>query len=285
MRKIEVVNPDRFATPAAFVAPHCRLEGPGRHFAASPPDASIWMSTLELDAGAALTWDPSHGEEALYVESGELVVDGRSCGAGGAIVIEARACPTVEARVTSRGVHMGARGGGIPVDDVSSNSSAGGTDRNASAVHVVGPRGTFEAIEPGRETRFFADATCPHCSLWLLYTARSFAYESPVHSHSQDELIHVLRGEIRLGSLVAGPGATVFIAADQPYHFCSGPAGFAFLNYRRAASVMTIRPTGEKIIEAGAATGMTSVADLAAPPELDLVLRSGEWESWPRTAT
>ncbi len=261
MRKIEVMDP-------------------GRGFAESSPDASIWMSALELDAGAVLSWDPSHGDEALYVESGELVVDGRICGAGGAIVIEARACPTVEVRVTSRVVHMGARGGGGAVDDISPSSSAGGTDRDAPAVHVVGPRGTFEAIEPGRETRFFADATCPHCSLWLLYTARSFAYESPVHSHSQDELIHVLRGEIRLGSLVAGPGATVFIAADQPYHFRSGPEGFAFLNYRRAASVMTIRPTGEKIIEAGAATGMTSVADAVSPLERNRVLRSGERESW-----
>ncbi len=284
MRKIEVVNPDRRSTPKAFAAPHCRLEGSGRCFAASPPDASIWMSTLELDEGAALRWDPSHGDEALYVESGELVVDGRICGAGGAIVIEARACPTVEVRVTSRVVHMGARDGardgGVAVEKIRPGPSAGGTDRNASAFHLVGPRGTFEAIEPGRETRFFADATCPHCSLWLLYTARTFAYESPVHSHSQDELIHVLRGEVRIGSLVAGPGASVFIAADQPYQFRSGPEGFAFLNYRRAASLMTIRPTGEQIIEAGAATGMTPVAASAAPPESDRVLRSGEGESW-----
>jgi hypothetical protein len=130
----------------------------------------------------------------------------------------------------------------------------------APAVHVIGPRGVYEAIEPGRETRFFADATCPGCRLWLLYTARSFDYVSAVHSHAQDELIHVLRGEISIGSLRAGPGTTVFIAADQPYGFRGAAGGFAFLNYRRAPSRMTIRRTGQQIVENGAATGMTRVS-------------------------
>ena len=272
MRKIEVVQSERFSTQEAFAAPNCRLTGSARGRAASPPGASIWMSAVELDAGSALRWDPRHGDEALYVESGELVVDGRVCPTGGALVIEARACPTVETRVASRVLQMGAQGAA---------ASAEVAPRPAApAVHVIGPRGTFEAIEPGRETRFFADATCPRCSLWLLFTARSFAYESPVHSHSQDELVYVLRGQVRVGSLVAGPGATVFVAADQPYQFRSGPAGFAFLNYRQAASLMTIRATGEQIVEAGAATGMTPVSDSGSSPLFDRSTRTGGEAAW-----
>src|SRR5262249_54809399 len=95
----------------------------------------------------------------------------------------------------------------------------------------------------------------------LLYTSRFFAYEGPIHSHSQDELIHVLRGEISLGSLRAGQGDTLFVAADQPYRFRAGASGFAFLNYRRAASVMTMRATGETIVENGRATGMKPPVD------------------------
>jgi hypothetical protein len=72
----------------------------------------------------------------------------------------------------------------------------------------------------------------------------------------------VLRGEIQLGSHTLGPGATVFIAANQPYRFRSGEDGFAFLNYRRDASEMTTRSTGRTIVEAGAVTGFHFVADL-----------------------
>lgn len=258
MRKIEVVHPDRFPMREAFSAPHCHLTGAGRGRAASPPDASVWFCALELDAGSMLRWDARHGDQALYVEGGELEVDGRRCPAGGAIVLEAGACPTVVARSASRVLQMGARDGEA--------TTAVEPRPFVPQVHVVGPRGTFEAIEPGRDTRFFADATCPRCSLWLLFTARSFGYESPVHSHSQDELVHVLRGEVCVGSLRAGPGASLFIAADQPYQFRSGPEGFAFLNYRKAGSRMTIRPTGQQIIEAGAATGMTPVVDAGSSP-------------------
>lgn len=259
MRKIEVVRPERSSPWQPFAAPHCRAEGAARVRAASPGGRSIWLNLAELEAGAHLRWDPGHGDEGLYVESGELSVGGRSCGAGGALVIEAGAAPEVEVRARARVVHVGARDGG---------DASGGTSRDRPSVpkvHVVGPRGVFEALEPGRETRFFADATCPTCSLWLLHTARTIAYESPVHTHSQDELVHVLRGEIRIGDLAAGPGETIFVAAFQPYRFRAGPEGFAFLNYRSAASRMTIRATGEQIVEAGAATGMQPVA---LPPEV-----------------
>lgn len=215
------------------------------------------MSTALLDAGASLAWAPEHGDEALYVEQGAISVGGRICPAGGAVVIEAHSAPTIEAVEPARLVHMGAR----DAAPAASAAPAAPSAPSAPKVHVVGPRGVFEALEPGRAARFFADATCATCSVWLLLTSRSFAYESPIHSHAQDELIHVLRGEIRIGSLALGPGDTVFIAADQVYRFRSGSEGFAFLNYRRAASVMTIRPTGQQIVEAGAATGMVRVAD------------------------
>ncbi len=268
MRKIEVVSADRSPAAGGDGASHFpvsgRVSGPFRRRCASPPGASIWMDEILLEAGASIRWNPSHGDEALFVVSGELAVldeEGRICPAGGAIVIEAQAGSTVEARVESRVIHMGACEDDATTVGVSRRSPPDPQDRPESKVHVIGPRGTFEALEPGRETRFFADATCPTCSLWLLYTARSFAYESPVHSHSQDELIHVLRGEIRIGSLAAGPGASIFIAANQRYQFRAGPDGFAFLNYRRAGSEMTIRGACEKIIEAGIATGMTPVPD------------------------
>jgi len=252
MRTVEVVRADPGTVRAGYGAPSCALTGSAASARVCPPDASIWMLAARLEAGASLGFDSAHGDEALYVWAGELSVDGRICPEGGAIVVEAGASPRIEAHGLSRVLHMGSR---------DPRAAGAGAEVGARGVHVVGPRGVCEAIEPGRETRFFADATCPTCGVWLLYTSRSFAFEAPVHSHSQDELIHVLRGEISLGPLRARPGDTLFVAADQPYRFRAGASGFAYLNYRRAASVMTMRATGETIVENGRATGMKPLVD------------------------
>jgi len=257
VRKIEVVGADAIELGTAYRAPFCRVTGVVHSGLSSPAGASIWMLTAIAARGARFDWDERHGDEALFVQHGELEVDGRSCPTGGAVVIEANALPAITAKVDSRVVHMGPRDAAAPRSGMYGPAKPGPPN-----VHVVGPRGTFEALEEGRETRFFADSTCPGCRLWLLYTSRSFAFDSEIHSHSQDELIHVLRGEIQLGSHTLGPGATIFIAADQPYGFRAGEEGFAFLNYRRDASEMTTRSTGRTIVESGAATGLQFVTDL-----------------------
>jgi hypothetical protein len=215
------------------------------------------MLTAEVETGSTWTWDPRHGDEAIFVKSGELSVDGRRCGPGGVVVIEANALPSVVASEPTQILHMGPQDEAAPVEGLYGPAEPAG-----GSVHVVGPRGIFEAQEEaGRETRFFADATCPSCRLWLLYTSRDFAFEPEIHSHSQDELIHVLHGEINLGSLRVGPGETLFIAAHQPYQFRAGERGFGFLNYRRDASQMTTQSTGNTIIEAGEAAGLVAVID------------------------
>lgn len=264
MRRIEVVQGNGPFVEGRAPVPGGRLVGVARSRLESPLHASIWMCTGLFEVGATLGWDPSHGEEAFYVEQGEVAIDDRVCPAGTAVILEAGAAPTLRALGPSRLLHMGS------YDDAPARAPGEGGERvtgSAPSIHVVGPRGLYEAIEPGRAARFFADATCPTCSVWLLLTSRSIAYESPIHSHAQDELIHVVSGEIRIGSLTLVPGDTVFIAADQVYRFRSGPAGFAFLNYRKAASLMTIRTTGQTIVENGAATGMVRVGDAATTAE------------------
>jgi hypothetical protein len=129
-------------------------------------------------------------------------------------------------------------------------------------VHVVGPRGTYAAIEPGRDTHYYADSTCPTCRLTLLYTSRTGEYVSETHSHSTDELIHLLWGEVRLGSQVLRPGDTLAIDADRRYGFRSGPDGFGFLNYRREASQQTIARGSEPRMEGGLVNGLAPVMDL-----------------------
>jgi hypothetical protein len=49
--------------------------------------------------------------------------------------------------------------------------------------------------------------------------------------HSEDEIIHVLDGELLVGPLVIGPGTSIAIPAERRYSFRTR-AGFRFVNYR-----------------------------------------------------
>jgi hypothetical protein len=222
----------------------------------SPPGFALWLVAGELEDGVSLQLPEVHGDEAVYVGAGALRVDGVTCPRGGAAVIEAGAAPEIVAVGPTRVVHVG------PRDPLPAAFGTGTAPPAGTEVHVVGPRGTYAAVEPGRDTHYYADSTCPTCSLTLLYTSRSVPYVSDTHSHSTDELIHVLWGELRLGSQVVRPGDTLAIDADRRYGFRSGPDGFGFLNYRREASQQTIERGSPPRMEGGLVNGLTPVMDL-----------------------
>ena len=257
MARIQRVSASEVTVSDHHLAPTCQADAAVESRRVSPDDASLWLVTSTLPAGTTLRWSSEHGDEALYVSEGSLVVDGRECPTRGALVVEAGVATRARAEGPTRVIHMGPRDPTPPTGGLRGPAAPEG-----HCVHIVGPRGTFERVGDDRETRFFADSTCPTCRLWLLYTSRTFAYESRTHSHSQDELIHVLHGEIELGSLRLGPGSTLFIAADQPYGFRAGAGGFGFLNYRRDASQMSVRGEDATLVEAGESTGMQPVGDL-----------------------
>ena len=107
----------------------------------------------------------------------------------------------------------------------------------------------------------FADSSCETCRITLFLTGRDGPYTSSMHSHSADELMILVGGEVRFGSRRLHAGDAVAIVADHRYGFRSGDEGFAFLNYRRDASEQTTvgdaaRPEG------GAARGLTLVNDI-----------------------
>lgn len=64
-----------------YGAPHCTATGDVASAAFVPDDFSLWLVGGRLGPGATLAWDGSHGDEGLYVSSGELRVGGRTCGA------------------------------------------------------------------------------------------------------------------------------------------------------------------------------------------------------------
>ncbi len=187
--------------------------------------------------------------------SGEIRIGERVCGSGGAIVIESRCDAIVDVTADARLLHMGPREVDVPSDGLN-----GPVDHPGSQAHVVGPGGWYAASSPGRDSKYFADSTCPTCRLTLLYTSRTEAYVSATHSHSVDELIHVVWGEIHLGRQVLSAGDTLAVEAHRRYGF-RAPAGFGFLNYRRDASQQTIERGSPPIMEGAVVNAFDLVGD------------------------
>ena len=85
-----------------------------------------------------------------------------------------------------------------------------------------------------------ANAQCPTCSVWLHENSYAMAdKETTVHSHSEDEVIFVHTGSIRLGNRIYGAGTALAIAANTKYGFFSGPDGLGFVNFRGTSPTYT----------------------------------------------
>ncbi|MBV1687676.1 hypothetical protein KRR38_08300 [Novosphingobium sp. G106] len=100
---------------------------------------------------------------------------------------------------------------------------------------------------------------CPTCEVWLHenhFPGRATPMtpeeeKRGVHSHSEDEIIFVIDGEIRLGNKLYGPGTAVAIAADTLYSFTTGPKGLSFINFRAGAPGDIQFANGPAISETG----------------------------------
>ena len=85
-----------------------------------------------------------------------------------------------------------------------------------------------------------ADAHCPTCELWL-HENDFFVPDrhTALHSHSEDEVIFITGGSMRLGAQLHGPGSAVAIHAETKYKFDVGPEGLQFINFRGATPSYT----------------------------------------------
>ena len=57
-------------------------------------------------------------------------------------------------------------------------------------------------------------------------------HKTQLHAHQEDEIIHVLGGQMTVGNQVLGPGDSVFIEGMTLYGFEAGPEGVNFINFR-----------------------------------------------------
>jgi hypothetical protein len=204
----------------------------------SPDEYDLWLAVLEVAAGTALRWPDVHGEEGVYVLSGGLEVDGAVCAAGGAVIVESDVPITARTTQPSRLVHVGSR---TPAPA----STAPAADRHG--VHVVGPTGWFASGSEDRShARWFSDGTCPTCEIALFdVSSDEDPGRSRAHTHSADEIIYVVSGQMRLGRRLVPAGTSLCISGGTRYAQSAGPGGCTFLNYRKESSQQQYFGPGE----------------------------------------
>jgi hypothetical protein len=193
--------------------------------------APIHLQAHEMGAGAGLTFRADTTDIALFVWKGSVTAGGATLTPKSSAVVERNSSLHVEAGAEGATVMAfqlsqddGARAGGhvhlLPRERVPHTEALGGNEGIGGALH--------------------ADAQCPTCSVWLHENSYAMAdKETAVHSHSEDEVIFVHTGSIRLGNRIYGPGTALAIAADTKYGFHSGPDGLGFVNFRATSPTYT----------------------------------------------
>jgi quercetin dioxygenase-like cupin family protein len=251
---MEMAAPELVATDFSdrrdeYVAPNCATRGTARSALFAPPGYSLWQVDGELDVGTELEWGTAHGDEAVYVLEGAVVIDGTRVTAGGAVLIEAGVPAVVRAVELSHVAHFGPTEHEPPGD-----GPFGAPAVEGRGVHIIptksdsmsAPRLTTKALEGS----YYGDGACPTCRI-TLYEAdgrklRNFV--APSHVHSADEILYLLDGEMRFGRLLAKKGMALAVPANRRYAF-RAKEGFSFLNYRPDAASVTRAPGSEPVLE------------------------------------
>jgi hypothetical protein len=257
MAKFSAINVDDEPGAAAYAVDR-EVSGVVWSKMLSPDDFSLWLAVSELDDGATLRWATDHGDEAVCVLQGALAVDGRVCPTGGALIVESAARAAARARGRTVVAHYGPRDEHPPSDGL-----YGAPEPDGHTIHVVGDRGWF-ASGGGEFNRavWWADSTCPTCRISVFHVYSSGLDERGVaHHHTQDEIIFITSGAVRMGARRFGAGTALSIPANMRYAIAGDGSPRSFLNYRRDASLVALTDGSAAKVESGLTFSGTEVRD------------------------
>lgn len=191
----------------------------------------IHLHLHRLQPGATITVTGTPTDQFIYVWEGAMEASGHRFGPRASAIVEYGASLTVTA---------GSEGAALLVFNRRAREAG---DRAGGHVHLL-PAERVPTLQIDEVRRlgmwWHADSHCPTCSLW--FHENDYVdpdVETVPHSHSEDEIIFVRAGKIRLGSKLYGPGTALAIHADTKYSFFSGPEGLSYVNFRGSIPTYT----------------------------------------------
>lgn len=209
----------------------------------------LHLHLTQLSSGETVQFGIDSTDRILFIWHGEVEAGGIKLPAGSSIIIE-----------KGRGLAIkgGAEGASVLVfaAAVPSTAKAGGHIHLLPAGRV--PKAAANAGGSGVSGGMHADSTCATCEVWLHENhfpgGTAIAPEEQaqgVHSHTEDEIIFVTAGQIRLGNRLSGAGTALAIAAGTLYSFTAGPEGMSFVNFRASMPGDILFANGMAISETG----------------------------------
>ena len=194
----------------------------------------IHLHLHRLAAGESLAIGPMPSDCAAYVWQGAIRAGGVELAAGSSAIAGRGAFLELVGSGSEEALVLCFAGSYAP-----DNPGAQGAIRLLPAARV--PRMAAEPGASGVSGGLHADSDWPGSTVWLhenhfppgmVLTSEQAA--RGIHSHSEDEIIFVTAGAMRLGARLVGPGTAIAIAADTLYGFTAGPEGLSFVNFRSA---------------------------------------------------
>lgn len=257
MAKFTTIALDEAEAAPTYQAPR-RATGVVRSRRLGPDGYSLWLCDTELADGGSITWGEVHGDDAVYVLEGELEIEGRRCPADGAVIVESGVAATARAVGPARVAHFG-----CTADEPPTGGLLGAAAPAGHGVHVYGPGGRFlSGRREGVHAVWYADSTCTTCRAQLLKVTSHPHDRNTAHHHSQDEIIYVIAGAMRLGAYEMAAGTALSIPANARYAPKAAEGGHVFLNFRRDVSEQVYDRAGPAQLETALSRGGELVDDV-----------------------
>lgn len=228
MPKVSIIPLEKTRTVAA--PPACSGSKQAKAYLDSER-SPLHLHLYEIAAGQPLRIEQNGIDHVIYIWRGSLLAGGHLLAEGSSVIVEHGRALTMKGDAAHSLVLV------FAAADASHQSRPGGNVHLMPVERV--PRTRGEAGSRAAVGGMHANSECPTCQVWLHENTfpgvEAVSKEEEVlgiHSHTEDEIIFVTDGQIRLGSQLHGPGTALAIAANTLYGFTAGAEGLRFVNFR-----------------------------------------------------
>ncbi len=212
------------------------------HDVVTDADQSIHLHIHDLAPGARIDVKQPDTGHVLYLWEGSMTGNDVKLAAGGTVIVEQGGVATIVATGSGAKVaHFHRNPAFAPVDT-----------KSGGHAHVIPPEGIFNCPVSASDAAYviWADSHCPTCDLWLHQTHMPHpTTQGGHHFHSEDEMVFLVGGSMKLGNRTLQPGTALAISANTIYGFGVPEGGTRFINFRCRESFV-VRTKNAKPIHA-----------------------------------